>query len=85
MQNYSVEMLLIKQLLLLSLQILSSHIMLNYPFRLRSFLVAEEIGCFSDQSPDRKTGLIFSYRGKVPWKDLWKVVRDCSREAKKNK
>ena len=50
-----------------------------------SFLIAEEIGCFNDQNPDRKMGLIFSYRGKIPWKNLWTVVRDCSREAKKKK
>ena len=49
------------------------------------FLVAEEIGCFKDRNPDRKMGLIVSYRGKMPWKNLWKVVRDCSREAKEKK
>ncbi|XP_074624137.1 uncharacterized protein LOC141882103 isoform X2 [Acropora palmata] len=48
-------------------------------------ILAEEIGCFRDQSLDRMTGLIFSYRGKIPWKNLWKIVRDCSREAKKEK
>ena len=91
MQNYSVEMLPIKQLLLFIIvtdSLLIYHVKLSIQATLFSgvfFLVAEEIGCFNDRNLDRKMGLIFTYQGKVPWKNLWKVVGDCSREAKKKK
>jgi len=46
---------------------------------------AEEIGCFTDKGNDRALIFLESYRGRIPWNNLWKVVRDCSKAAKKLK
>ncbi|XP_015751035.1 PREDICTED: protein jagged-2-like isoform X3 [Acropora digitifera] len=46
---------------------------------------AQEIGCFTDKFYDRALLFLESYRGRIPWNNLWKVVRDCSKAAKKLK
>ena len=50
------------------------------------FLDAQEIGCFTDESPNHALTFLLTYRGNggIPWDD-WKVVRGCSEEAKKRK
>jgi len=46
---------------------------------------AQEIGCFTDKSHDRALIFLTSYRGRINWNNLWKIVRDCSETAKRLK
>ncbi|XP_068756702.1 uncharacterized protein [Montipora capricornis] len=46
-------------------------------------ILAEKIGCFKDDPDNRvlKT-LLVTFRGRIDWNNMWKVVRDCSEEAR---
>ncbi|XP_068670551.1 neurogenic locus notch homolog protein 2-like [Montipora foliosa] len=47
-------------------------------------ILAEELGCFQDVPKNRVfKNLLVSFRGNIDWKNMWKVVQDCSEEARK--